>query len=83
MKGEHVDVVAPPCDLFSVDAENQASEIDDRPCGGVFTGNPFWIDEGERASCDGERELGVKNVLWGFAQIHAEMNGLSELLRVG
>jgi hypothetical protein len=82
MEGEHILVVAPPIDFFPVSAKLYASEIDDGADGRMFTGNPFGIYESERASGYRERDLRVKDVFCGIAQIDGEANRPSRILRV-
>jgi len=82
MEGEHILVVAPPIDFFPVSAKLYTSEIDDGADGRMLSGNPFGIDEGERAAGYRQRDLRVKDVFCSVAQIDGEANRLSRILRV-
>src|ERR1700688_2023113 len=82
MKGEHIHVVAPPIDFFPASAKLQTCEIGDGADGRMLSGNPFGIDESERAGGYRQRDLRVKDVFCSVAQIHCEANRLSRVLRV-
>src|SRR6202041_605833 len=82
VKGEHVHVVAPPLDLFPVRAKDQACQVDNRSDGRMLSGDPFWIDESQRACGRGKRQFRMENVFRGLAQIHAKEYRLSRILSI-
>ena len=50
MKGKDVDIVADPCELLPARSEFQPGDLLDLAARGMVAGQPFRIEQGERAS---------------------------------
>ncbi len=80
MKGEHVDVVAPPGDFLACGGDFQSHEVDDRARWRMFSRDPLRVHQRERTGVHGERQLRMKDMLRSLAQVDIETGGILRCL---